>query len=61
MSQLINSVISFTISLHISNETQSSKSAPPNINRPRPIPNSVEASEIFKREACKESVNTTNE
>ena len=50
MSQLINSVISFTISLHISNETQSSKSAPPNINRPRPIPNSVEASEIFKRE-----------
>lgn len=50
MSQLINRVISFTISLHISNETQSSKSAPPNINRPRPVPNSVEASETFKRE-----------
>lgn len=61
MSHLINRVISFTISLQISNEIKSSKSAPPNINRPRPTPNSVEASETFKREACKESVNTTNE
>ena len=50
MCHLIDGVISFTISLHISNETQSSKSAPPNINRPRPVPNSVEASETFKRE-----------
>jgi len=50
MSHLINRVISFTISLQISNEIKSSKSAPPNINRPRPPPNSVEASEIFKRE-----------
>lgn len=50
MSHLINRVISFTISLQISNEIKSSKSAPPNINRPRPPPNSVEASETFKRE-----------
>lgn len=50
MSHLINRVISFTISLQISNEIKSSKSAPPNINRPSPIPNSVEASETFKRE-----------
>ena len=50
MSHLINRVISFTISLQISNEIKSSRSAPPNINRPRPPPNSVEASETFKRE-----------
>ena len=50
MSHLINRVISFTISLQISNESQSSKSAPPNINRPRPTPNSVESNETLKRE-----------
>ena len=50
MSHLINRVISFTISLQISNEIKSSKSAPPNINRPRPPPNSVEARETLKRE-----------
>ena len=50
MCHLIDGVISFTISLQISNEIKSSKSAPPNINRPRPPPNSVEASETLKRE-----------
>ena len=50
MCHLIDGVISFTISLQISNEIKNSKSAPPNINRPRPTPNSVEASETFKRE-----------
>lgn len=50
MSHLINRVISFTISSQISNEIKSSKSAPPKNNRPRPTPNSVEASETFKRE-----------
>lgn len=50
MSHLINRVISFTISLQISNEIKSSKSAPPNINSPRPTPNIVEASETLKRE-----------
>lgn len=50
MSHLINRVISFTISLQISNESKSSKSAPPNINSPRPTPNSVEASETLERE-----------
>ena len=61
MSHLINRVISFTISLQISNEIKNSKSAPPNINRPRPTPNSVESNETLRREACGESVNTTNE
>lgn len=50
MSHLIKRVVSFTKSLQISNETKSSKSAPPNINSPRPTPNSVEASETLKRE-----------
>lgn len=50
MSHLIDRVISFTISLQISNEIKSSKSAPPNINSPTPTPNSVEASETLKRE-----------
>ena len=50
MSHLIKSVISLTISLQISNETKSSKIAPPNITSPTPTPKSVEASETLKRE-----------
>lgn len=62
MCHLIDGVISFTISLQISNEIKNSKSALPNINRPRPTPNSVEASETFKREKLVKKVwNTANE
>lgn len=61
MCHLIDGVISFTISLQISNEIKNSKSAPPNINSPTPSPNSVKASETLRRETCRESVNTTNE
>lgn len=56
MSHLINRVISFIISLQISNESQSSKSAPPNINSPTPSLNSVEASETLRREKLVEKV-----
>ena len=56
MCHLIDGVISFTISLQISNEIKSSRSAPPNINRPRPPPNSVEASETLRREKLVEKV-----
>ncbi|CAD0145237.1 protein of unknown function [Streptococcus thermophilus] len=45
MSHLIDKVISFTVSLQTSNEIKNSKSAPQNINSPKPSPNSVEASE----------------
>ena len=54
MCHLIDGVISFTISLQISNEIKNSKSAPPNINRPRPTPNSVESNETLRREAEKD-------
>ena len=56
MCHLIDGVISFTISLQISNEIKNSKSAPPNINRPRPSLNSVEASETLRREKLVEKV-----
>ena len=56
MCHLIDGVISFTISLQISNEIKNSKSALPNINRPRPTPNSVESNETLKREKLVEKV-----
>lgn len=56
MCHLIDGVISFTISLQISNEIKNSKSAPPNINSPTPSLNSVEASETLRREKLVEKV-----
>ena len=56
MCHLIDGVISFTISLQISNEIKNRKSAPPNINSPTPSPNSVEASETLRREKLVEKV-----
>ena len=56
MCHLIDGVISFTISLQISNEIKNSKSAPPNINSPTHSLNSVEASETLRREKLVEKV-----
>ena len=56
MCHLIDGVISFTISLQISNEIKNRKSAPPNINSPTPSLNSVEASETLRREKLVEKV-----
>ena len=56
MCHLIDGVISFTISLQISNEIKKRKSAPPNINSPTTSLNSVGASETLRREKLVEKV-----